>query len=484
MKRFALLCLFIFSFSGHFLCAGPVDSSVVLIHCTSQSWSFNEPWKMGSPSKGSGTGFVVQGNQIITNAHVVSNAIYIEIQRIGDDKKYMGQVEYIAHDCDLAILSIQETPDFFESMTPLELGGLPEIDSMVTTYGFPLGGSHLSVTRGVVSRIQMWNYVHSGSDSHLVIQTDAAINPGNSGGPVLQDGKVVGVAFQGLTQADNIGYLIPCSVVEHVLKDIEDGKLHGFGELGFSYRHDLQNPITRRLLKFPEDESGVLVTKVYPRMPAFGNIKPLDILSEVGDYRIRNDGIVIMDGREIDFAEVMERAQVGDQLPIVIWRNGERIELTLTLEAWDTIISHRRPYGEKPKYLVRGGLCFTPLSMGFIATFGGLKKMSPPVRHLFRHALSDESLTIGQEFPVLSMVLPDEINQEAKGFLGCVLVSLNGIEIKNMMALKTEIENSTADFLELKFLGVDLPLVLDRLEVLNRGPALLDRYHVAQGENL
>ena len=464
--------------------AGPVDSSVVLIRCTSQAWRFDEPWKMGSPSQGSGTGFVVEGNRIVTNAHVVSDAIYIEIQRIGDDKKYMGKVEYIAHDCDLAILSVQDSPQFFETMIPLELGGLPEIDSMVTTYGFPLGGSHLSVTRGVVSRIQMWSYAHSGSDSHLVIQTDAAINPGNSGGPVLQDGKVVGVAFQGLTQADNIGYLIPCSVVEHFLKDIEDGEVDGFGELGLSYRLDLQNPIMRRLLSFPKDESGILVTKVYPRMPAFSKIKALDVISEIGDHRIRNDGIVIMDGREIDFAEVMERAQVGDELPLVIWRNGERIEITLPLVAWDTIISHRRPYDEKPKYLVHGGLCFTPLSMGFVAAFGGLKKLNPPVRHLFRHAISDESLVLGQEFPVLSMVLPDEINQGSKDFLGGVLESVNGETIKNLSALKDVLMQSKEDFLELKFLGMDLPLVLDRQEVLTRGPALLERYHVGQGEHL
>ena len=70
----------------------------------------------------------------------------------------------------------------------------------------------------------MDTYVHSGADSHLAIQTDAAINPGNSGGPVIQDGKVVGVAFQGLTNADNIGYMIPTTVIAHFLKDVEDNQ--------------------------------------------------------------------------------------------------------------------------------------------------------------------------------------------------------------------------------------------------------------------
>jgi S1-C subfamily serine protease len=433
---------------------------------------------MKSPSRGSGTGFVVEGERIITNAHVVSDAIYIEIQRIGDDRKYLAEVEFAAHDCDIAILKLPKGTEFFETMVPLELGGLPEIDSSVTTYGFPLGGSHLSVTRGVVSRIQMWSYSHSSGDAHLVIQTDAAINPGNSGGPVMQDGKVVGVAFQGLTQADNIGYLIPCSVVEHVLKDIEDGRLDGFGELGFSYRMDLQNPVQKKLLQIPEDESGVLITKVFPRMPAYGLLKPRDVLTELGEYSIRNDGIVIIDGREIEFAEILERLQVGDEIPMVVWREGKRLELKAHLKNWDTIVSHRRPHDEIPPYVIRGGLCFTPLSMGYLLTIGGVKKALPPVRHLYRHALSDPSLELGRQFPVLSQVLPDEINQGAKGYIGGVLVKINDSKIEHLKDIDAVIASADAEFLSFHFLGQELPLVMHRQELLTRGKDLLKHYRV------
>ena len=65
------------------------------------------------------------------------------------------------------------------------------------TYGFPAGGEQISYTRGVVSRIEVEGYVHIGNRAFLAVQTDAAINPGNSGGPVIQDDKVVGVAFEG-----------------------------------------------------------------------------------------------------------------------------------------------------------------------------------------------------------------------------------------------------------------------------------------------
>ena len=69
------------------------------------------------------------------------------------------------------------------------------------------GGDNISVTGGVVSRVEPTRYVH-GAAHLMAIQIDAAINPGNSGGPALMEDKVVGVAFQNLANAENIGYVI------------------------------------------------------------------------------------------------------------------------------------------------------------------------------------------------------------------------------------------------------------------------------------
>ena len=479
--RVVLLVFVIFSSK---LFALNVDSSVVLINCVAQSWSFNEPWKKNAAGGGSGTGFVIEGKRIMTNAHVVSDARYVEVKRIGDDRKYIAAVTYVAHDCDLAILEIIDDNEFFDIMIPLEFGDLPSVDSVVTTYGFPLGGSHLSVTRGVVSRIQQWNYSHSGSDAHLVIQTDAAINPGNSGGPVLQDGKVVGVAFQGLTQADNIGYLIPSIVVEHVLKDIEDGKLDGFGELGISYRMDLQNPMTRSLLSFPEDESGVLITQVFPNMPAFNKIKNLDILMAIDDYVIRNDGMVKLDGLEVNFAEVMERRQVGEKVKLELWRNGKPIELNLPLKRWEMNVARGRPYDVVPTFYLKGGLCFTPLSMGYLLSVGGLKKAPLPVRVIYHRSMSNEAMTKQEEFVVLSTILPSPINQGASSYKGFVLESINDEVVMKLADVKQIIDKSEGKFITFRFIGQDLPLVLNRDEVISQSDSLLQHYRVDLGERL
>lgn len=69
---------------------------------------------------------------------------------------------------------------------------------------FIAGGDNISITKGVVSRIELTQYVH-GASQLMAIQIDAAINPGNSGGPAIMGNKVAGVAFQNLSGAENIG---------------------------------------------------------------------------------------------------------------------------------------------------------------------------------------------------------------------------------------------------------------------------------------
>ena len=106
-------------------------------------------------------------------------------------------------------------------------------------YGYPQGGSSLSVTKGIVSRIEFAGY--NDGTSGLRIQVDAAINPGNSGGPALVDGKMIGLIFSKLTQADNIGYIIPGEEIDLFLKDVADGKYDGKPAIHDSLQ-TLENP--------------------------------------------------------------------------------------------------------------------------------------------------------------------------------------------------------------------------------------------------
>jgi len=278
------VCLCLVSWSGSALAAFDIEKirkSLVRINTTTQTPDYAAPWKPGKISRGVGTGFVIEGNRIMTNAHVVSNARLILLERENDPRQYPATIAHIGHDCDLAII-VPEDVSFFNDSHPLQFDEIPKLHSTVSAVGYPIGGERLSITRGVVSRIEFVLYSHSGIDSHLAIQIDAAINPGNSGGPVIQNGKVIGVAFQSYNnvRAQNVGYIIPTPVIHRFLKDIEDGQYNGYVELLISTMN-LLNPDYRNYLKLENNNMGYLVSRVISSGSAQGILEKGDVLMTI-----------------------------------------------------------------------------------------------------------------------------------------------------------------------------------------------------------
>ena len=479
--------MFLMSFSfllllQPFLSAG-IENSVIKIYCVSQSYMFNRPWKKTNVSAGTGTGFIIDGDRIVTNAHVVSNARYIEVQAFHSSDKYIAKVKYISHISDLAILTVKDKR-FYKGLQPLSFGPLPVLNSEVTTYGYPMGGLQLSVTRGVVSRIEMTTYVHSGVDQHLAIQTDAAINPGNSGGPVIQNGKVIGVAFQGLSQADNVGYMIPAVVVRQFLDDIEDGKVDGFSELALQYTTYCQNPTFRKLIGLPDSLSGVLVTKLYPNMPSYTKLKPLDVIVSINGKKITDDGFIFMGGRKFNFLEIVERIKVGDLIHLEVWRDRKKIKVDIKATKWTMKIPARNPYDVVPKYYIFGGLAFTTFSKGYIMASGGWKSLPLDLRQLYIQAQTEEKYADYQNFAVLTQRLPDKINVNMERYVGQVVQSVDGEPVYSLKDLKTKLITSSHDLIEIRFIGDDVPLIMSKKDALGKADEILQKYHIYSSERL
>lgn len=105
----------------------------------------------------------------------------MKVKRRGDDQKFIAEVLAVGTDCDIALLTVHDD-EFWKGVEPLRFGPLPRLQDAVAVIGYPIGGDTISVTSGVVSRIEVTAYVH-GSTELLGIQIDAAINSGNSGAP-------------------------------------------------------------------------------------------------------------------------------------------------------------------------------------------------------------------------------------------------------------------------------------------------------------
>ena len=168
-----------------------IRDSMVKIYSVQIEPYYYDPWSMNRPTFSSGSGCVIEGRRILTNAHIVSDQSFIQVRRHGDAAKYTARVVAVSHAADLALITVEDET-FFKNIVPLKLGDLPEVQQEVTVYGFPQGGDTLSITKGVISRIEHDAYAHS-SIELLAVQIDAAINSGNSGGPVLVGNRVSGV---------------------------------------------------------------------------------------------------------------------------------------------------------------------------------------------------------------------------------------------------------------------------------------------------
>jgi S1-C subfamily serine protease len=484
LKKLCLTILFIFmldtniySFQGAGL-QNP-DRSIILIRSLKQDYDYITPWKRKDMTQTAGSGFIIDSNKILTNAHNVSNSRYLELRKENIARRYPARILFVGHDCDLAILTVDDK-SFFEGTQALELAGIPQVNSTVSTYGFPVGGNRISVTEGVVSRIEMDTYAHSSADSHLVIQTDAAINPGNSGGPVIQDGKVVGVAFQGLREAENIGYMIPTTVVEHFLKDIEDGHYDGFGSMGAMFYPGLHNSNYRDYLKVPPNEDGIVVIGTLMHSSIESILQPGDVMTRIDDYNIDNDGMIQMYGLRLSISEVIESKQIGQTLELTFFRGGQLNQATATIALNRPIFEQARQYDQPPPYVCFAGLVFTPATRNFLETWGSRWPREVPfyLRYLFDHSMQLNTDRQRKEYVVLSEIMSDEINAYANDFKDQVVESINNVTIHSLNDIYNIFQESKDPFIIIRFLSDDQILPIDTEKARQRNQLILDKYNI------
>jgi len=473
----ALLCL---NLAG----AAEPERSVIQIFTFSQQPIWDAPWRFDAVRRMGGSGFVIKGKRIMTNAHVVSWGRQIIVRRYQDPRPYVAEVEYVGHDCDLAVLTVQDS-HFFENLEPLELGELPKVRSAVVTYGYPAGGEEISYTRGVVSRIEMEAYAHIGNRRLLTCQTDAAINPGNSGGPVIQDDRVVGVAFQGMAGLENAGFFIPTPVIDHFLKDIENKHYDGFPFAGLRVV-PLQNSAYRKFLKLPDNDLGARVDGILPIATTEKLLKLDDVLMRIGDFPVASDGTILYRGNRVSSALAFQAVQAGECVPLQVWRDGTQLDLSLPVAPYNGDRAAGYQYDTLPRYLVYGGLVFTPLSLDYLRTLGrNTPEMSFGESYYELYYRKFEDPTNARPEPiVLASVLADSVNANLHVRGRALVDKVNGVRIDQLEDLIRAVETTTNDFDQIEFVPHHSFETLDHAEVAKANSRILKTYGIAKDRRL
>jgi S1-C subfamily serine protease len=451
---------------------------VVRVYATTQDPDYDCPWQARTPSSSTGSGVVIGPGEILTGAHVVANATLLQVQKPSQPDKAVARVKAVSHDCDLALLEVVEPPNFLADITPAEIGAMPKLRDEVAVVGYPVGGEEISITEGVVSRIEVQRYSHS--QRHLLAVTvDAAINAGNSGGPVFGAGKVVGIAFQKMTGVDNIGEMVPPPIIRSFLEGTRKGRRPEVPALGL-ITQNLENPLLRARLGLGPTASGVMVVQVDHGGSSDGLLEPRDVIVAIDGLPIANNGTVqYLSKHRTRFDVALTGKYVGDPVALTVLRAGAAREVAVTLEPWCPLVPRAR-YDRPPVYFVYGGLVFQTLTRDFLTTWDKWWNKAP--KEFLYHYYSGFRTPDRDEVVILTQILADEINVGYGHLYNEGVQSIDGHLpldmpdfVKRLIAATGIVEIQTSSG------GV---IMLDAGEVRAAMPRILDRYRIPRDRSV
>lgn len=446
--------------------APAIENSIVKVFSTVRGPDLARPWTKSSPREASGSGVVIEGKRILTNAHVVLYASQVQVQGNQSGEKIPARVEAIAPGIDLAVLKLDDE-SFFDTRPALPRAKqLPAVKDPVMAYGFPTGGTGLSITKGIVSRVDFTHY--NFPVSGLRIQIDAAINPGNSGGPALSGDQMIGLAFSRLGGGDNIGYIIPNEEIDLFLADIADGKYDG-KPAAFEQLQPLQNPALRAFAKIPKGTTGVLVTQPDSAAADYP-LRRWDVITHIGDAAIDDEGMIKLgENLRVGFAYRIQHLEKNGRVPLAILRDGHPLQIELPVARTRAMLIPSLA-GEYPAYFIYGPLVFstpfaellsvnTPQASQLYSVLGRIGSPLITRRHE-RPAFAGEQLVV-----VSSPLFAHKLGRGYSNPTLRVVDTVNGTAVRNLAHLVALLRDATGEFVVFRFHGEGTDaIVLPRAE--------------------
>ncbi|MBC7341891.1 MAG: trypsin-like peptidase domain-containing protein [Clostridia bacterium] len=278
-------------------------------------------------ASGSGVIFDAANGYVVTNNHVVAGAVRLSV-RIDQNREYEGKILGADPDSDLAVVKI-EAPDIAALRLPqVQFGDSDKVKvgDLVVAIGNPLGEQFArSVTMGVISALNREITVQTSANREVtlrVLQTDAAINPGNSGGALVNaQGQVIGInsAKISVPGVEGMGFAIPINDARPIIQQLLQKGRVSRPFLGiYNYQE-----ISEQASKWFGYPVGIYVGGVFPGGPAMkAGMREGDVIVQIDDRPIRTSS---------DLRNALRGHKVGDVVKVIVVRNNNRLELSVTL---------------------------------------------------------------------------------------------------------------------------------------------------------
>lgn len=403
----------------------------------SQAAPFNwlEPYKTRNQTQVVGSGFFIDDEgHLITNYHVIAEAASIVIQIPGLGKEQLDvTIIGVCPERDIALLklsndAIHKVKTQLKKIDFLIIGDSDNIkrNEEIYTLGYPLGQDSLKITQGIVSGRQ-------DVMGESFLQTTAALNPGNSGGPSLNEaGLVIGINAAIMPQAQSVGYIIPISDVKTVIQDLFKVPLLRRPILGCE-----MNYATQDMLSYFNNPSpgGLYVARIYENTLFHkAGVREGDMLYEIGGNKLDmyGDTNVPWSEDKVSLLTIIDRFNIGQTIPLVLYRQGERIETSMLFDLLELPpIRASFPDFETVDYEIFGGMIVMELALNHLTRFAELD----PFLMRFRqrsHQFSPELL--------ITCIFPNtQLNKARTAYPGDLVDEINGEKVRTLAEFRRAI---------------------------------------------
>lgn len=400
-----------------------IKDTVVQVFSQIAEYDWIQPFRTPSQYGARGSGFfITDEGHLVTNAHVVNEAVAIWIQIPSLGKRLIDvEIVGICPERDLALLRVVQKD---RKIIRQELGAIPflelgDSDSVrradeALAVGYPLGQS-LKSTTGIIS----------GREQGL-IQTSTPINPGSSGGPLINhEGKVIGINSSGIVSAQNVGYAIPINDLKIILPAIDDQIIVRKPFLGILSSKGNDHLTTMLGNPLP---GGCYVVEVLKNSPLDQvGVKADDMIYEINGHQLDVYGELSVPWSEekVSVTDYLSRLAAGTKIHMVVYRQGKRLEFSVSIDHRDvTPIRKFYPWHETVDYEVFAGMVIMPL------TINHMEIMAESVPGLRMYAIpnfqTDPVLVITHIFP------NSEVARLRVASAGFTINEVNGCPVKTI----------------------------------------------------